>query len=284
MGTMSFSFEHVSKRFNGLAAIDDVSMRFEPGLIYAIIGPNGAGKSTLVNMAAGSYSVTSGSIVLDGTRLDRLKKYQISLAGIARTYQNIRLFDQMQVIENLEVCLFPDEARHIWQDVLMPGRARRRRAARLATCRTLLMQFGLADVEEQEARSLPYARQRMLEIARALVRQPKVLLLDEPAAGLNDAEMQELKDRLLRLRSDGLTIIVIEHNMNLVMSLSDHIYVLHNGALLFDGAPAEVRASAIVQEAYLGTQDELESIRELAQARKAGRGIRQQTDPVRHRP
>ena len=221
---MSFSFEHVSKRFNGLAAVDDVSMRFEPGLIYAIIGPNGAGKSTLVNMAAGSYSVTSGSIVLDGTRLERLKKYQISVAGIARTYQNIRLFDQMQVIENLEVCLFADEARHIWQDVLMPGRARRRRAARLATCRTLLAQFGLADVEEQEARSLPYARQRMLEIARALVRQPKVLLLDEPAAGLNDAEMQELKDRLLRLRSDRLIIVVIEHNMNLVMSLSDHIY------------------------------------------------------------
>jgi branched-chain amino acid transport system ATP-binding protein len=222
---MSFSIEHVSKRFNGLAAVDDVSMRFEPGLIYAIIGPNGAGKSTLVNMAAGSYSVTSGSIVLDGTRLERLKKYQISVAGIARTYQNIRLFDQMQVIENLEVCLFADEARHIWQDVLMPGRARRRRAARLATCRTLLAQFGLADVEEQEARSLPYARQRMLEIARALVRQPKVLLLDEPAAGLNDAEMQELKDRLLRLRSDRLIIVVIEHNMNLVMSLSDHIYV-----------------------------------------------------------
>lgn len=281
---MSFSFEHVSKRFDGVAAINDVSMRFEPGLIYAIIGPNGAGKSTLVNMAAGSYSVTSGSIVLEGTHLEGLKKYQISLAGIARTYQNIRLFDQMQVIENLEVCLFPDEARYIWRDVLLPKQGKRRREERLAICRTLLAQFGLADAAEHEARSLPYARQRMLEIARALVRQPKVLLLDEPAAGLNDAETQELKDRLLRLKRDDLIVIVIEHDMNLVMSLSDHIYVLHNGELLFGGTPAEVQANATVQEAYLGTEDELDSIRELAQARKTRRGVREQADPVHYRP
>ena len=279
---MSFAFEHVTKRFGSLVAIDDVSMSFEPGLIYAIIGPNGAGKSTLVNMAAGSYSVTSGSIRLDGRPLEHLKKHQISRAGVARTYQNIRLFDQMSVLDNLEVALAPAELRYAWREVLAPGFARHAAARRRAACFRLLQEFDLSDVAGLDAELLPYGRQRMLEIARALVAAPRVLLLDEPAAGLNSAETAVLKQRLLRLRRPERVMIVIEHDMELVMSLSDRIFVLHQGALLFHGTPAEVQANRDVQEAYLGTDADLDAIHELARHRRAGRRLRDEAGAVRH--
>ncbi|HEY6430640.1 MAG TPA: ABC transporter ATP-binding protein [Acetobacteraceae bacterium] len=279
---MSFAFDHVTKRFGSVVAIGDVSMEFEPGLIYAIIGPNGAGKSTLVNMAAGSYSVTEGQILLDGRPLQGLKKYQIARAGLARTYQNIRLFDQMTVLENLEVALSPTELRHTWREVLVPPYATRAAARRRAACLQLLEEFGLADMADTHAELLPYGRQRMLEIARALISGPRVLLLDEPAAGLNSGETETLKHRLLRLRRPDRVMIVIEHDMELVMSLSDQIYVLHHGALLFCGSPAEVQANREVQEAYLGTDDDLDSIRELARHRRAGRGLRHETGVVAH--
>ena len=279
---MSFAFDQVSKRFGSVVAIDDVSMTFEPGLIYAIIGPNGAGKSTLVNMAAGSYPVSSGSILLNGRKLERLKKHQISRAGVARTYQNIRLFDQMTVLENLEVALAPADMRHAWREVLVPIYAGQATARRRTMCLRLLEEFGLADVAEAHAELLPYGRQRMLEIARALVAEPGVLLLDEPAAGLNSAETDALKLRLRRLRRPDRVMVVIEHDMDLVMSLSDRIFVLHHGALLFHGTPAEVQANREVQEAYLGTDDDLESIRELARHRRAERGLRNQAGAVQH--
>lgn len=280
---MSFAFCNVAKHFGSVVAIADLSMEFEPGLIYAIIGPNGAGKSTLVNMAAGSYGVTSGSILLDRTPLQGKKKYEISLAGVARTYQNIRLFDNMTVLENLEVALAPIVLRDTWREVLWPPYAKTAERGRRDVCLRLLHEFYLADVADQAAISLPYGRQRMLEIARALVRPPRLLLLDEPAAGLNAAETAVLKERLARLRRPDLIMIVIEHDMELVMSLSDHIYVLHNGALLFHGTPREVQANAEVQEAYLGTDDELDSIRELARGRKAERRLRDQTSSERDR-
>ncbi len=279
---MSFVFSHVTKRFGSVAAVDDVTMQFEPGLIYAIIGPNGAGKSTLVNMAAGSYPVTSGRILLENRPLEHLKKHQISRAGVARTYQNIRLFDQMTVLDNLEVALAPADLHRAWREVLVPGYARRAVERRYAVCRRLLEEFDLADMAEVHAELLPYGRQRMLEIARALVPGPRVLLLDEPAAGLNSAETAVLKQRLLRLRRPDRVMIVIEHDMELIMSLSDRIYVLHHGALLFHGTPAEVQANGAVQEAYLGTDDDFDSIRELARHRRAGRGVRRETGPVEH--
>lgn len=278
---MSFAFDHVSKRFGAVLAIDDVSMTFEPGLIYAIIGPNGAGKSTLVNMAAGSYPVSSGSIVLNGRRLEHLKKHQISRAGVARTYQNIRLFDQMTVLDNLQVALAPAEIRHAWREVLLPGYASRATVRRRAACLRLLEEFGLADAADMDAELLPYGRQRMLEIARALVADPLVLFLDEPAAGLNSAETDALKLRLQRLRRPERVMIVIEHDMDLVMSLSDRIYVVHHGALLFHGTPAEVQANREVQEAYLGTDDDLDSIRALARHRRAERRLRVEAGAVR---
>ncbi|WP_137389811.1 ABC transporter ATP-binding protein [Rhodoligotrophos defluvii] len=279
---MSLVFRNVSKRFGSVIATDDVSLTFEPGLIYGIIGPNGAGKSTLINMAAGSYTVTSGEILLDGMPVHTLKKYQISLAGIARTYQNIRLFEQMSVIDNLEVCLYPRDVNGVWKEIFIPGYAKARQAGRLDHCRALLEQFALADVADLDANSLPYGRQRMLEIARALVRKPRVLLLDEPAAGLNHGETLELKKRLAALRRPDLILIVVEHDMDLVMTLCDRVIVLHHGALLAQGTPAEVQANEQVQQAYLGTVDDIESIRAVAQSRKAERGLRVNADPVRH--
>jgi len=276
---MSFELQNVTKRFGAVAAITDVSIRFEPGQIHAIIGPNGAGKSTLVNMAGGSYAVTAGRILLDGRELQGLKKHEISLAGVARTYQNIRLFDRMSVMENLEVCLYPQRTTRILADVLGLGEAGRREQ-RLAHCRRLLDRFDLVPFAGVEARNLSYGRQRMLEIARAMVRTPRVLMLDEPAAGLNDAETRDLKQRLRHLRRPDLIVIVIEHDMDLVMSISDHVTVMHRGQVLFAGTPAQVQENPDVREAYLGTEDELDAIRSLAQRRKAERRLRQQAGAV----
>jgi ABC-type branched-subunit amino acid transport system ATPase component len=215
--------------------------------------------------------------------LEGRKKFEINLAGIARTYQNIRLFDQMTVIENLEVALAPSALSRTWREVLWPSYAATAQAARRRTCLRVLEEFDLAEVADVEARRLPYGRQRMLEIARALVRPPRVLLLDEPAAGLNALETAILKERLGQLRRADLVMIVIEHDMDLVMSLSDQIYVLHHGALLYHGTPKEVQANPEVQEAYLGTNDELDSIRELARDRKAERGLRHEAGSLRRR-
>jgi branched-chain amino acid transport system ATP-binding protein len=276
---MSFELRNVTKRFGAVAAITDVSIRFEPGQIHAIIGPNGAGKSTLVNMAGGSYAVSTGRILLDGRELQGLRKHEISLAGVARTYQNIRLFDRMSVMENLEVCLYPQRDTRILADVLGLGAARRR-AQRLAHCTRLLDRFELGPFSGVQACNLSYGRQRMLEIARAMVRTPRVLMLDEPAAGLNDAETRDLKQRLRQLRRPDLIVIVIEHDMDLVMSISDHVTVMHRGRVLFAGTPAQVQENSDVREAYLGTEDELDAIRSLAQRRKAERRLRQQADPL----
>ncbi len=276
---MSFRFEKVTKRFGAVAAVTNVTAEFRPGTIHAIIGPNGAGKSTLVNMAGGSYSVTGGKIVLDGQELQHLSKQEISLTGVARTYQNIRLFDQMTVQANLEVCLYPERETRILRDLLGLGvKARARERAR--RCEALLDRFDLLPYAKSEARSLPYGRQRMLEIARAMMREPRVLLLDEPAAGLNESETRDLKHRLMALRRSDLSLIIIEHDMDLVMSISDYITVMHRGGVLFFGTPAEVQENAEVREAYLGTDDELEAIRDLAHRRKAERRLRQQASAL----
>jgi branched-chain amino acid transport system ATP-binding protein len=272
---MSLIFRDLTKSYGELVAIDKVSVTFEPGLIYGLIGPNGAGKSTLINMTAGSYEVTSGEILLDGHRLDGRKKHEISLAGVARTYQNIRLFDQMTALENLEVCLYPVDATRIWREVLWPPYARRRKAERRAICEALLDRFDLGTYADREASSLSYGRQRMLEIARALMREPRVLLLDEPAAGLNHAETLDLNRRLAELRDPARILIVVEHDMDLVMSLCDRIVVLQNGRLLFEGTPAEVQSNPAVQQAYLGTNDDLDDIRAAAESRRLKRGLRQ---------
>lgn len=276
---MSLVFEHLRKQYGNNVAIDDVSAVFEPGLIHGIIGPNGAGKSTLINMTAGSYTVSGGSITLDGRRIDGLKKYQIANSGIARTYQNIRLFDQMTVLENLEVCFYPVDGGKTWKEVLVPGYARKRSAERHGLCLDKLEFFDLQAHKDAESSSLPYGRQRMLEIARALVREPRVLLLDEPAAGLNHHETAELTERLSALRSPDRIMIIVEHDMDLMMTLCDRIIVMHHGKLLFQGTPAQVQASAEVQLAYLGTANDIDDIKAAAADRRAKLGLRAHQRP-----
>jgi branched-chain amino acid transport system ATP-binding protein len=271
---MTLVFDNLRKQYGHNVAIDDVSTHFESGLIHGVIGPNGAGKSTLINMTAGSYTVSAGSISLDDRKLSGLKKYQIANAGVARTYQNIRLFDQMTVLENLEVCFYPQEARQTWKEVIWPPFAARREVRRRDACMELLSFFNLQRYANAYAGSLPYGRQRMLEIARALVVNPRVLLLDEPAAGLNHHETAELTAKLAELKSQDRIMIIVEHDMDLVMTLCDRIVVMHHGKLLFQGTPAEVQASADVQLAYLGTTNDIDDIRAAAQDRRAQLGIR----------
>ncbi|MBZ9719638.1 ABC transporter ATP-binding protein [Mesorhizobium sp. AD1-1] len=271
---MTLVFQSLRKVYGEVVAIDDVSTDFAPGMIHGVIGPNGAGKSTLINMTAGSYTVSSGSITLDGKRLDKLKKYQIANSGIARTYQNIRLFDQMSAIENLEVCFYPAEVAAAWREVIWPPYANTQRRRRREKCMEILRFFDLQGYADVDAGGLPYGRQRMLEIARALVANPRVLLLDEPAAGLNHHETAELTAKLTALRSPDRIMIVVEHDMDLVMTLCDSIIVMHHGKLLFRGTPSEVQASTDVQLAYLGTANDIDDIRAAAQDRRAQLGIR----------
>ena len=275
-------FENVSKRFGALVAIEQVSLTFAPGRIYSIIGPNGAGKSTLINMAAGSYTVSSGRILLDEVELTRLKKYQISHAGLGRTYQNIRLFDAMTVLENLEVGLFHRDFAKLALELFLPGRGRAIKTARTEECCAMLRRFDLEQHADEMASNLPYGKQKLLEIARAMVAGPRVLMLDEPAAGLNHSESAELRRRLLELRQPDRVIVIVEHDMNLVMALSDHIIVLHRGRLLFQGTPAEVRNNPDVQEAYLGAPDEHQFISTAARHRANRVRIREDRDITRH--
>jgi branched-chain amino acid transport system ATP-binding protein len=281
---MTLRFETVSKRFGALVAIDGVTLDFAPGRIYSVIGPNGAGKSTLINMAAGSYAVTTGRILLDGIELQGLKKHRIAQAGVARTYQNIRLFDGMTVLQNLEVCLFAELVGQAWAEVLLPGVARRAKAERIVRCRAALARFSLEPVAEAMAGDLSYGNQKLLEIARAAILGPKLLMLDEPAAGLNHAETESLKRRLRELMRPDLIMLVVEHDMSLVMALSDHIYVLHQGKLLFAGSPREVQANPAVQEAYLGSPGEIDQIRDTARRRANRVRIRADADIERRRP
>jgi len=281
---MTLRFENVTKRFGALVAIDGVTLDFAPGRVTSVIGPNGAGKSTLINMAAGSYAVTAGRILLEEVELQRLKKHRIAQSGVARTYQNIRLFDGMTVLQNLEVCLFAELVGHAWSEVLLPGVARRSKAARVARCRAELARFGLEELAAAMAGDLSYGNQKLLEIARAAILRPRVLMLDEPAAGLNHAETESLKRRLRALMRPDLVMLVVEHDMGLVMALSDHIYVLHQGKLLFAGTPAEVQANPAVQEAYLGSPGEIDQIRDIARRRANRVRLRADADIERRRP
>ncbi|MBV9783242.1 MAG: ABC transporter ATP-binding protein [Acidisphaera sp.] len=260
-------FEHVHKRFGALVAIEDVSLTIPAGLITSIIGPNGAGKSTLVNMAAGSYRVTAGRILLDDVPIQALPKHRVAHAGLRRTYQNIRLFDGLSVLENLEVAVLPDALGAVLADVLGVRAADPRRVRR-AHCLATLDRFGLASLADRPAASLSYGNQKLVELARAVVAHPRALLLDEPAAGLNQAETDALRRHIEALRAPDLAIAVIEHDMTLVMALSDRVCVLHRGRTLAEGTPAEIQANPEVQEAYLGDPGATEAIAAAAHARR----------------
>jgi len=274
---MALILENVSKQFGSVVAIKHLGLSFDFGSIYSIIGPNGAGKSTIVNMIAGSYPVTSGRICLGDVILSALPKHRVAQSGIARTYQNLRLFDRMTVLENLEVCLFEQSFR-----VFSGFKTRLGKADRLTLCRRFLDEFHLRDVESMPAGDLPYGRQKALELARAFFTQMPVVLLDEPAAGLNHSETQEMAATIAKLKRSDRIIILVEHDMDMVMSISDRIDVSNYGELLYSGTPEQVRVNQNVQEAYLGTTEELDHIRNLATSLRSEGRLRAHADIVRH--
>ena len=244
---------HVSEVFGGLKAVSDFNLHLNPGELVGLIGPNGAGKTTAFNLFTGVYQPTEGAIEFDGRSIVGLKPYQITQRGIARTFQNIRLFSELTVLDNVRIA-FHDHVKYtVAEAVLRVGRYFGEEARITEESRKLLEIFKLADKAEETAKNLPYGAQRRLEIARALAAKPKLLLLDEPAAGMNPQETQELMDMIRWIRDQfNLTVLLIEHDMSLVMGICERIYVLEYGQVIAAGTPKEIRQNPEVIRAYLG--------------------------------
>jgi branched-chain amino acid transport system permease protein len=242
----------ISKHFRGLVALRDVSMSVQPGEIRGVVGPNGSGKTTLFNIVSGIYTVSAGSASVDGRVVTGRRPHQLSQLGLARTFQNLRLFGQMTVRDNVLVALDRSSMWVVWRYLLWPvGIVRAERRLRERADESLA-RFGLTDFADAAPRSLPYGIQRRLEIARAMATRPRLLLLDEPAAGLNGQEVGHLSEIVRSIRDSGVTVVLIEHNMGLVMSLCDRVTVLASGGVIAEGTPAEVAVRPEVIEAYLG--------------------------------
>ena len=246
---------NVRKDFGGVVAVDSFSFSVKKGQIVAIIGPNGAGKTTVFNLVTGVHPLTTGEIQFDGSRIDGLKPYQIAERGITRTFQNLQVFSNMTVVENVMVGRHSRSKASILSGALSLPNSRSEETQIYDVSMQMLQLVGLTSRAHEAASSLPFGSQRLLELARALAAEPKLLLLDEPAAGLVGQETEDLGQLIRRVRdSRGVSVLLVEHDMELVMGIADWIYVLDYGKLIAEGTPAEIQANQRVIAAYLGDE------------------------------
>ena len=249
--------KNLSKQFGGLTAVGDLNLAIEPHDIYGLIGPNGAGKTTVFNMIAAVYAPTSGEILFGGERIDGLPSFEIARRGITRTFQNIRLFKEMSVYENVVTACHLSTTYSVWDSLLHSAHYKTGEKRILEEAAQLLNRMGLYERRDEVAMNLPYGDQRRLEIARAVALKPQLLLLDEPAAGMNPDETLALVESIRSIRDDfNLTVLLIEHHMDLVMNLCEKIMVINFGKKLAEGTPEEIQNNPEVIEAYLGEKED----------------------------
>lgn len=247
--------KNVTQYFGGLTALDDINIHIDEGEVVGIIGPNGAGKSTLFNVVTGIYAPASGKVFLSGSDITGYKPYKITQMGFARTFQNIRIFPKMTVLENILMGMHCRRSTNLFEIILHTNKVKAEEKKCLERAYELLHLLGLYNNRYDLPASLPYGAQRKLEITRALATEPKLLLLDEPAAGMNEQETAELLGIVKILQKSGYTIWLIEHDMKFVMNVCERIYVLNHGQMIAHGTPEQIRTNPAVIEAYLGKEE-----------------------------
>lgn len=254
---MLLEIERLVMQFGGVTAVNNVSLSVKPGEIHGLIGPNGSGKTTIFNVVSGYYKPTGGAVLYEGKTISGLPAHQITALGFARTFQNLRLFKSMTVLDNVLVAMGCHTRTSLWQAILDPVAAQREDKLLTEKAMDLLSLFQIADYARERATSLPYGHQRRVEMARALATDPRIVLFDEPAAGLNETETEQLSETLLKIRDSGITILLVEHDMKLIMGICNVVSVLDYGKKIAEGDTQTISRDPVVIEAYLGKEETL---------------------------